>query len=66
MGENQYGSIKRITYSGNKVKIEDSKNKSDIQAALEKAGVVDTFGNIISKDERKNSLASENQNAAGD
>ena len=44
LGENRLGSIRRITYIGGKVKIENSKNFSPMQAALEKAGVVNSSG----------------------
>ena len=44
LGENRLGSIRRITYIGGKVKIENSKNSSPMQAALEKAGVVNSSG----------------------
>lgn len=44
VGENRLGSIRRITYIGGKVKIENSKNFSPMQAALEKAGVVNSSG----------------------
>lgn len=44
VGENRLGSIGRITYIGGKVKIENSKNFSPMQAALEKAGVVNSSG----------------------
>lgn len=44
VGENCLGSIRRITYIGGKVKIENSKNSSPMQAALEKAGVVNSSG----------------------
>ena len=44
LGENRLGSTRRITYIGEKVKIENSKNFSPMQAALEKAGVVNSSG----------------------
>ena len=44
LGENRLGSIRRITYIDGKVKIENSKNSSPMQAALEKAGVVNSSG----------------------
>lgn len=44
LGENRLGSTRRITYIGGKVKIENSKNFSPMQAALEKAGVVNSSG----------------------
>ena len=44
LGENRLGSIRRITYFDGKVKIENSKNSSPMQAALEKAGVVNSSG----------------------
>ena len=54
LGENQYGPIRRITYSDNKVKVENSINESSFEIALKKAGVIDSYGNIISN-ENKNS-----------
>ena len=45
LGETKYGSIRRITYSDNKVKIQNSINKTAMELALEKAGVVDEYGN---------------------
>lgn len=44
LGENRLGFTRRITYIGEKVKIENSKNFSPMQAALEKAGVVNSSG----------------------
>lgn len=44
LGENRLGSVRRITYTDGKVKIENSKNFSPMQAALEKAGVVNSSG----------------------
>lgn len=49
VGENQYGSVRKITYTGGKVKIQNSKNKTNMQTALEKAGVIDSYGTSISK-----------------
>ena len=45
LGETKFGSIRRITYSDNKVKIQNSTNKTAMEIALEKAGIVDEFGN---------------------
>ena len=50
LGETKYGSIRKITYSGNKVKIQNSNNKTAMEIALEKAGVVDEFGNTKNSD----------------
>jgi len=52
LGENKLGSVRSITYSGGKVKIENSKNKNSMQAALERAGAVDSYGNSIWQDEQ--------------
>ncbi len=49
VGENQYGSIRKITYSDGKVKVQNSNNLTPVQLALQKAGVIDSYGNIISK-----------------
>lgn len=44
LGENRLGSVRRITYTDGKVKIENSKNSTPMQFALEKAGVVNSSG----------------------
>ena len=48
LGENRYGSIRRIAYVGDKVKVENGKNQSAMEMALKKAGAVDSFGNKFS------------------
>ena len=45
LGETKYGPIRSITYAGDKVKIQNSINKSSMQTALENAGIVDEYGN---------------------
>ena len=54
VGENQYGSIRRISYDKNGVKVQNSKNKTLMQIALEKAGAVDEYGkpSVLSSDIR--------------
>lgn len=47
VGENRYGSIRRISYADGKIKVQNSRNSTAFQKALEKAGAVDTFGNPI-------------------
>lgn len=44
LGENQYGSIRRIAYADGKVKVQNSTKKTDMQIAMEKAGLIDSFG----------------------
>lgn len=44
LGENHLGSVRRITYTDGKVKIENSKNSTPMQFALEKAGIVNSSG----------------------
>ena len=51
VGETRYGSIRKITYADEKVKIENSKNETPMQKALRNAGVIDSYGNIISKEQ---------------
>ena len=50
LGETKYGSVRKITYLGDKVKIQNSNNKTALEIALEKAGVVDEFGNTKNSD----------------
>ena len=47
VGENRYGSIRRISYADGKIKAQNSRNATAFQKALVKAGAVDTFGNPI-------------------
>ena len=54
VGENRYGSIRKISYADGKVKVQNAKNMTDMQRALLKAGVVDEFGN--SKQRRNSTL----------
>ena len=52
MGENQYGSIRRITYTDGKVKIQNSIHMTQMQEKMFKAGLIDEFGNSrFSKDD---------------
>ena len=51
LGENQYGSIRRIAYDGQKVKVENSTKKTAMQIAMEKAGAIDSYGTIISEED---------------
>ena len=44
LGKNRLGSVRRITYTDGKVKIENSKNSTPMQFALEKAGLVNSSG----------------------
>lgn len=53
-----YGYIRSITYSNGKVKIQNPKNKTAMQAAFEKAGLVDEYGNIIDKTEKNDTRSS--------
>lgn len=48
VGENQYGSIRKIAYEGNRVKVQNAKSSSPMQNAFKAAGIVDDFG-IIDK-----------------
>lgn len=58
LGETKYGSIRKITYSGNKVKIQNSTKKTPMEIALEKAGLVDEFGNVQNSDRDLNDIIS--------
>lgn len=58
VGENRLGSIRRITYIDGKVKIENSKNSTPMQAALEKAGIVNSSGiSLLSKSENDTKIS---------
>ena len=50
VGENRYGPIRKITYDGGKVKVQNPKNMTDMQKALLKAGAIDEFGNKLFSD----------------
>ena len=67
LGENRYGPIRRITYDGGKVKVQNPKNMTDMQKALLKAGAVDEFGNKLFSDRDPTAAATaqelEKQNA---
>lgn len=52
LGENRYGSIRRITYSDGKVKIQNKKNMTATERALRDAGVIDDYGNVIQENEK--------------
>lgn len=51
LGENRYGSIRRITYSDGKVKIQNKKNMTATERALRDAGVIDDYGNVIQEND---------------
>lgn len=52
VGENQYGSIRRITYADGKVKTQNPIHMTQMQEKMFKAGLVDEFGNPrFSKDD---------------
>ncbi len=64
VGVTNYGSIRRITYSDGKVKIENSSKITPMALALKGAGVIDSYGNsIFSREEnspkKKNFIAPE-------
>lgn len=59
LGENRTGPIRKITYSGGKVKVQNSTKKTEMQLALEKAGVINSYGNSIFND--KENDTSENE-----
>ena len=50
VGENRYGSIRRIAYVDGKVKIQNPKNMTDMQRKLFEAGIIDEFGNKLNSD----------------
>lgn len=54
VGENRYGSVRKISYADGKVKVQNAKNMTDMQRALLKAGAIDEFGN--SKQHRTSTL----------
>lgn len=41
LGENRYGSIRKISYVDGKVKVQNSKNMTDMQRAMLAAGLID-------------------------
>ena len=52
MGETKRGSIRKITYSDGKVKIQNPIHMTQMQEKLYKAGVIDEYGNAkFSKDD---------------
>ena len=52
LGENQYGSIRSITYTDGKVKIQNPIHMTQMQEKMFKAGLIDEFGNSrFSKDD---------------
>ena len=59
LGETKYGPVRMITYVGNKVKVQNSVNKSSMQTALENAGVIDEYGNPTSNSDVHYSLNEE-------
>ena len=60
VGENRLGSVRRITYIDGKVKIENSKNSTPMQAALEKAGIVNSSGISLLDNSENDTKISEN------
>ncbi len=50
LGENRTGPIRKITYTDGKVKVQNSTKKTEMQLALEKAGVINSYGNSIFND----------------
>ena len=46
LGENQYGSIRIISYSDGKVKVQNKKNMTPMEIAMRKAGIIDEFGDV--------------------
>ena len=58
VGENQYGSVRMLTYSDGKVKVQNSNNLNSVQLAFQKAGVIDSYGNIISHDSKNDTSKS--------
>lgn len=60
VGENRLGSVRRITYIDGKVKIENSKNSTPMQAALEKAGIVNSSGISLLNNSENDTKFSEN------
>ena len=53
VGENQFGSIRKITYSGEKVKIQNPIHMTQMQEKLFRAGVIDEYGNPINLSGKK-------------
>ncbi len=45
LGENRYGSIRKISYVDGKVKVQNAKNMTDMQRAMLAAGLIDVYGN---------------------
>ena len=52
VGENRYGPSRSIAYSDGKVKISNSRNKTTVQLAFEKAGIVDEYGDVKAKSQK--------------
>lgn len=61
LGENRYGSVRKITYADGKVKVQNAKNMTAMQRALQAAGIVDAYGNQQSTKEK----AEQNQERKG-
>ncbi len=59
LGENQTGPIRKITYSDGKVKVQNSTKKTEMQLALEKAGVINSYGNSIFNNSRNDTSDNE-------
>ncbi|MBQ6890336.1 MAG: hypothetical protein IJN53_04890 [Oscillospiraceae bacterium] len=62
-GENRYGPIRKITYADGKVKVQNSKNMTEMQKRLFEAGIIDEFGNklLSTRDSDGNQLSKEQQ-----
>jgi hypothetical protein len=63
LGENRYGSIRKITYANGIVKVQAPKNMTGMQKALFDAGVIDEYGNEKNslRDSAGNELSTEQQ-----
>ena len=57
LGETQYGSIRSISYSDGKVKVQNKKNMTPMEIAMRNAGIIDEFGNMKMSD-RDNDVTS--------
>ncbi len=53
VGESSFGSIRMIAYADGKVKVQNAKNATAMQKALEAAGIVDAFGNKIEEEHQE-------------
>ena len=57
LGENRYGSIRKIAYADGKVKVQNPKNMSEMQKKLFEAGIIDEFGNKLFSDRDSESVS---------